>query len=220
MQQRAVDCRGIARFVSSSCARCIGLRVWKATTFGRPIAASRARTSAGVRRRSRKSWCARASSPPRAGRSGCTAPSVAISATSGWRASVVPKTCRASAAASQRNFSSTAITATRSLRGARRAIQSPTATGASAATGSVIGIGNSVPSARRISSSTRSIVRLAHETIERRECAGREQFEIAHRTRRELDERPCRSRVPPTSSARCCPRPADQSMRRHTAQSM
>ena len=45
-----------------------------------------------------------------------------------------------------------------------------------------------------------TIVRLAHEAVQRRECARREQFEVAERTRRELDgghpARPCGPHLP------------------------
>ena len=44
-----------ARLVSSSWLRWSGLRVWKATTLGEPISASRARTCVGVSRSSAKS---------------------------------------------------------------------------------------------------------------------------------------------------------------------
>ena len=44
-----------ARLVSSSWARCRGLRVWKATTFSQPRVAKWSRSSKGVRRISTKS---------------------------------------------------------------------------------------------------------------------------------------------------------------------
>ena len=76
--------------------------------------------------------------------------------------------------------------ASRSFIESRSAMSVPTRRPASAATGNVTGIGNSVPSASRMSCEHAPEVRLAHEAIERRERTASQHLKVADRAGRDL----------------------------------